>query len=114
MGIIAQLKSLLERIFSLSVGPFRSGGSDKTPTAGGYRVTKSFKQTAGASMRRIVDLSNMDNTQIILPTGQSGLPNSPNYKDQAAIYNSGGYRKTYFSEDSLKAQQGMRTLLLAP
>ena len=106
--------SLLERIFSLSVGPFRSGGSDKTPNAGGYRVTKSFKQTAGASMRRIVDLSNMDNTQIILPTGQSGLPNSPNYKDQAAIYNSGGYRKTYFSEDSLKAQQGMRTLLLAP
>ena len=70
--------SLIDKVFGLSIGPFKSGGSDKTPNAGGYRVTKSFKQTAGASVRRIVDFSNMDNTQIILPTGQSGLPNSPN------------------------------------
>jgi penicillin amidase len=106
--------SLLDKIFGLSVGPFRSGGSDKTPNAGGYRVTKSFKQTAGASMRRIVDFSNMNNTQIILPTGQSGLPNSPNYKDQASLYNSGNYRKTLFNEDSIKVDQSMRVLLLTP
>ena len=56
----------------------------------------------------------MNNTQIILPTGQSGLPNSPNYKDQASLYNSGNYRKTLFNEDSIKVDQSMRVLLLTP
>ena len=106
--------SLIDKVFGLSIGPFKSGGSDKTPNAGGYRVTKSFKQTAGASVRRIVDFSDMDNTQIILPTGQSGLPNSPNYYDQASLYNSGDYRKTLFNEESIKEDLNMRILLLTP
>ena len=106
--------SFLNWFFKLNVGPFRSGGSDKTPNAGGYKVTDSFLQTSGASMRRIVDFSKMDETQIILPTGQSGLPNSPHYKDQAKLYNRGKYRTTFFSKKSLFDRKELRRLVLSP
>ena len=105
---------LLDLIFNLNVGPFRSGGSDKTPNAGGYDVTKSFKQTAGASMRRIVDFSNLNETKSILPTGQSGLQKSAHYKDQSGLYHSGEYRTTYFDEKTIKELPEVRKLTISP
>ena len=33
---------ILDYLFSLSVGPYRSGGSSLTPNAGGYSINKSF------------------------------------------------------------------------
>ncbi len=105
---------LLNLFFNLNVGPFRSGGSDKTPNAGGYDVTKSFKQTSGASMRRIVDFSDLDKTQVILPTGQSGLQKSKYYKDQSSLYHEGSYRTTYFNEKSVKELPGVQKLIIVP
>ncbi len=105
---------LLNFIFNLNVGPFKSGGSDKTPNAGGYDVTKSFEQTAGASMRRIVDFSKLDQTQVILPTGQSGLQKSPHYRDQANLYHSGKYRTTYFNDKTIKNLEGVQKLTITP
>ena len=69
--------------------------SNKTPNAGGFSLKTPYNQTAGASMRRIVDFSNLNKTKFILPTGQSGLPNSPHYRDQAEMYHSGKYRTDY-------------------
>ena len=65
-------------------------------------------------MRRIVDFSNMDETLFILPTGQSGLPNSPHYSDQANLYHSGEYRVTRFDEDKIKMSPDFRHLELLP
>ena len=62
---------ILDYLLNLNIGPFRSGGSDGTPNAGGYSRSKPFKQTSGASMRRIVDFNNLNETQFILPTGLS-------------------------------------------
>ena len=106
--------AILDYLLSLDVGPYRSGGSEGSPNAGGYSRHKPFKQTSGASMRRIVDFSNMDETQFILPTGQSGLPNSPHYSDQAALYHSGEYRVTRFDEDKIKKRPDFRHLELLP
>ena len=61
-----------------------------------------------------MDFSKMDETQIILPTGQSGLPNSPHYKDQAKLYNRGKYRTTFFSKKSLFDRKELRRLVLSP
>ena len=66
-----------------------------TPNAGGYAIGKSFHQTSGASMRRIVDLLDMSKTETVLPTGQSGLQKSPHYKDQAFLFHSGKYKKFF-------------------
>ena len=105
---------VLDYLFSLSVGPFKSGGSSLTPNAGGYSINKSFKQTSGASMRRIVDLSDMNSTKMILPTGQSGNVKSPHYKDQAPLYHKGKYRTTWFDEEYVKSEKMFRRLVLRP
>ena len=104
----------LNWLFDLSVGPYRSGGSDKTPNAGGYSFHKPYHQTSGASMRRIVDFSNLNETQFILPTGQSGIPGSPHYRDQAQLYHSGQYRTTWFEEDYIRTEENFRHLVLIP
>ena len=106
--------SLLEKLFSLNVGPFRSGGSSKSPNAGGYSYNDPFEQKSGASMRRIVDLSNMNETQCIIPTGQSGLSNSPHYRDQAEMFHGGLYRTTRFNEEYIRSSSEFKHLILNP
>ena len=105
---------LLDWLFRFNVGPYPSGGSDKTPNAGGYSFNKPFKQTAGASMRRIVDFSTLNRTRMVLPTGQSGLYNSPHYRDQAELYHNGKYRITHFDEGFIRTSDNYRRLILVP
>ena len=106
---------ILNKFFNLDVGPYRSGGSDKTPNAGGYSTLNPYKQTSGASMRRIVDLGDMNRTQFILPTGQSGLPGNPHYKDQADLYHKGLYRTTWFDESFIRNSDSLfRHLIFKP
>ena len=104
----------LDFLLKLNVGPFKSGGSDGTPNSGGYSRTKPFSQTSGASMRRIVDFNNLNESKIIIPTGQSGLPNSSHYRDQTPLYNNGLYRTTHFDPDFIKNSREYRKLVLIP
>lgn len=106
--------ALLEWLFDLNVGPYPSGGSDKTPNAGGYSFNRPYRQIAGPSMRRVVDFSDLDRTRFILPTGQSGLSHSPHYNDQAPLYHSGQYRITHFDEAYIRSSDDYQHLVLAP
>ena len=85
-----------------------------TVNKGEYEVLKDFDQSVGASFRRIVDLMNMNNTQFVIPTGQSGQPHSPHYDDQAVIYNAGKYRTTWFDEEFIRNNKQFRHLVLLP
>jgi penicillin amidase len=105
---------ILDWLFDLNVGPYRSGGSDKTTNAGGYSINNPYFQTSGASMRRIVDFDNLNETQFILPTGQSGLSNSRHYKDQADLYHRGEYRTTWFDEKYIRSSMEFRHLEFYP
>ena len=105
---------ILNNVFNFNVGPFLSGGSDKTVRAGGFSYLEPFKQTAGASMRRIVDFDNLDEIDFILPTGQSGLSHSPHYKDQAELYHNGKYKTTHFNETQIRENEKYKKLLLIP
>ena len=106
--------NILNKLFGLNVGSFRAGGSTMTVNKGEYEVLQGFHQSVGASFRRIVDLRNMNNTQFIIPTGQSGQPNSIHYDDQAALYNAGKYRTTWFDEDFIRNNKQFRHLVLLP
>ena len=107
-------KKILDWIFGFNVGPYLSGGSDKSPNAGSYSFSDPYAQTAGASMRRVVDFSNLNETQQIIPTGQSGLYNSRHYDDQAELYHKGGYRTTWFNEKHIINNKNNKRLTLLP
>ena len=110
---IGNASPLLDRFFNFNVGPFESQGSSTTLNNGEYSLSAPFNRVVGPSFRRIVDLSNMNNTLFILPTGQSGLPTSLHYSDQAELYNSGTYRKVLMDEKIIRNSK-FRKLTLMP
>ena len=105
---------VLDWIFGFNIGPYFSGGSDKSPNAGGYSFNEPYKQIAGASMRRIVNFDNLNETYMVIPTGQSGLYNSKHYSDQAHLFHSGKYRKTWFNESHIRSSEDFDRLILIP
>ena len=105
---------VLDWIFGFNIGPYFSGGSDKSPNAGGYSFNNPYKQIAGASMRRIVNFDNLNETYMVIPTGQSGLYNSEHYSDQAHLFHSGKYRKTWFNESHIRSSEDFDRLILIP
>jgi len=106
--------AILDKLFSFNVGPFITGGSGNTVNNGGYSYDKPYVEDFGASMRRIVDFSNLNETQFVLPTGQSGLPASPHYSDQAEMYINGEYRTTWFDKDFITSSDRFKLLVLLP
>ena len=105
---------LVKKWINFSVGPFPMAGSDKTPRAASYKEGDPFEVVAGASMRRIIDLSNLDNGLSILPTGQSGLFGSKHYDDQSSLYNSDNYKPFQFHEETIKNDPSMKKLIFLP
>ncbi|MDP6456364.1 MAG: penicillin acylase family protein [Candidatus Marinimicrobia bacterium] len=110
---IGNISGFLDGLFDFNVGPFPSGGSSTTINNGEYKMSAPFDQIVGASFRRIVDFSNFDRTRFILPTGQSGLPKSPHYADQAELYINGQYRTTYYGDEQVR-DMGLRHLVINP
>jgi len=89
LGKVAALRGLF------NVGPFEVPGSNEVINNLMFDFTDSgnYPVKAGPSTRRIIDFSDIENSESILPTGQSGNPFSKHYNDQAAMYNSGKFRK---------------------
>jgi len=110
---IGGAKPFLDRLFGFNVGPFESGGSSTTINNGEYTLSAPFQRVVGPSFRRIVDLSDLNSTQFVLPTGQSGLPRSSHYADQASLYMSGRYRTTLIDEATIR-NSGFQKLVLKP
>ncbi len=79
----------------LNVGPFEVSGSMEVINNLFFDFSEDgqYVVKGGPSTRRIIDFSDIENSWSILPTGQSGNPLSPHYKDQAEMYNTGKFRK---------------------
>ncbi|MBY6185201.1 penicillin acylase family protein [Marinobacter hydrocarbonoclasticus] len=70
-------------------------GSKRAINNMAYRYgTETPIATFGPSTRRLVDLSEPHRGQAISPLGQSGVPFSPHFADQAEAYARGQYRST--------------------
>jgi penicillin G amidase len=89
IGKIAAMRSYF------NVGPFEIAGSNEVINnlLFSYSDSGVYKVKAGPSTRRIIDFSDVENNISILPTGQSGVPGSPHYKDQSEMYVAGKFRK---------------------
>jgi penicillin amidase len=82
---------VLDRMFKLNIGPFPNGGSYYTVNVSGWSARKPpFTNTYGSSQRHVVDMADPDGSGgFVIPTGQSGIPFSPHYRDQTPLWREG-------------------------
>jgi penicillin amidase len=85
----------------MTVGPLQVPGSASTPRAATFR-TEDFRQTAGASVRLVLDVGAWDNSMAINTPGQSGDPASPHYRDLFPLWAGGAYVPLRFSRGAVE------------
>ncbi len=84
------------------------GGDANTPNATGGA---NYKQTAGASFREILDLSNWDNSVGTNVPGQSGQVGSPHYRDLMPLWANGQYFPLLYSREKIEANAKHKLVL---
>lgn len=89
---------ILDRIFSLNRGPFPVGGSFHTVNPMAYNFHRPFEVNHGASQRHIYNLSDWSLSQIVIPTGTSGIPSSAYYASQHTDFLDGNYSTDNWSK----------------
>lgn len=105
------LKMIVNNV--LSRGPFAVPGHSMTVNNTQYSWEKPYEQTLGASIRRIVDLSDLSRSESVIPTGQSGNPLERHFGDQTELWLSGKYR-IFEHNNNIPEQIRSRTMTLRP
>jgi penicillin amidase len=95
----------------LGIGPMAATGDGTTINLGFYRHSNPYAQTVGASLRFFCDMGT-HSSRFILPSGQSGHPFSPHYRDQTALWRCGNTIDLGPSIDEKRDLE--RVLLLTP
>jgi len=99
LGRVAALRS------RFNVGPFPVRGTREVINNMSFSYGEDGMNwvQSGPSTRRIIDFSDVENSLSILPTGESGNPLSPHYKDQADLYVQGKFRKMMLNRDEIQS-----------
>lgn len=99
LGKVAALRGYFD------VGPFEVSGSNEVINNMMFSYTENgkYEVKGGPSTRRIIDFSDVENSVSILPTGQSGVPTSSHYDDQAEMYIQGKFRKMKLNKKEIIA-----------
>jgi penicillin G amidase len=79
------------------------GGDEQTVNNAGFEGPGPFDVYVVPSWRAVYDLADLDNSRGILPTGQSGNPDSPHWNDQTAGWASGDLRPLPFTRPAVEA-----------
>lgn len=94
-------------------GPFPASGSSSSVNANGWSWDNPAVITAHPSMRMIQDLSNFDNSRLVIPTGQSGHPYHAHYDDQIQLWLDGEQHAMYYTQEVVDGV-ATDTLVLQP
>lgn len=113
----------LNRVFAFNVGSYPSPGGPNTVRPDDYGRWNRFDASSwtppwpneyGPSERFIIELGRTGNTGFfLLPTGQSGNPLSPHYRDQAERWGSGALIPVPLDSDLVR-ERTVRGLILEP
>ncbi|MFL5767199.1 MAG: penicillin acylase family protein [Actinomycetota bacterium] len=90
-----------------------AGGDEQTVLASSFLPGESWRAQVVPSWRQIVDLSDPDAARGVLPTGQSGNPESPHWNDQTELWTSGRHHPMPFTRAAVE-RAARATLQLAP
>jgi penicillin amidase len=89
----------------LNIAPFPQSGDGLTVYAA--------KPLHGPASRLVADLSNWDNSSMLLTLGESGIFNDPHYRDQVEAFRTVTWVQTPFSQAAVRAA-AKDTLVLCP
>jgi len=105
----------LQAIFRFNVGPVPHGGAPNTVNVSHYFTDRwPVVATYGPSQRHVVDMADVDGAGgFILPTGQSGLPFHPHYRDQWPMWLKGGLWRIPLDRDAA-ARRAVSRMQLVP
>lgn len=97
--------SPLDKIFN--IGPFKvpSGKDALNKLSFSLDSTGIYNVKSGPSMRIAIDFADIDNSESIIPTGQSGNVMSPFYENQTNKYVIGEYRKQRMDKRDIEANK---------
>ncbi|MCP5097740.1 MAG: penicillin acylase family protein [Chloroflexi bacterium] len=102
---------LIEGIVNRGPFPVDGGSSLVNATSWGWGDPATVR--AIPSMRMIVDMSNLDDSIAVNPTGQSGHPYHPHYDDMIPLWQNGKYHDWPFSEAAV-VETAVDHLILQP
>jgi len=92
-----------ERVSAFSRGPFPFDGDKDTPSQSNWYPDNPYNAVLSTpSFRMIIDLSNLSNSQAILPTGNCGHLGNPHYDDCIQEYIKGTLRPMLWTEEDIK------------
>jgi len=99
----------LDRFFN--VGPYPVSGGNDVPNKMMYTTNGEglYKVNSSPALRILLDFADVDASESINPTGQSGNVMSPHYKDQTIMFNEGVYRPQLMDKATIESQS--KTLL---
>lgn len=83
-------------------GPYPTSGDRSAVNAVSWSWGNPAEVTNYPSMRIIIDLSNFDQSQVVIPSGQSGHPGHPHYDNQIPLWLTGQYHPLWFSEAAVQ------------
>jgi penicillin G amidase len=95
-------KKPLDRLFNVAVGPVPANEESVNKLPFVLNGTGKYRVTSGPAMRIILDFADVERSESILPTGQSGNRFSPWYKDQASLYVRGQYRPQLMNRSQIE------------
>ncbi len=94
-------------------GPYPTDGGSGIVNATSWSTDEPAIVSWIPSMRMIVDMSNLDASQTVIPTGQSGHPGNPHYDDQIELWLNGEYHPMLWSDTAVQSAAA-DTLVLQP
>ena len=89
----------------VNIGPVETSGSNFAINSTDWGFGDDFTIGSYPSMRMVVDLSNLDNSSTVLPSGQSGHVMSKYYDDQVDNWIENDMYPNYFSREVVELNQ---------
>ena len=89
----------------VNIGPVETSGSNFAINSTDWGFGDDFTIGSYPSMRMVVDLSNLDNSRTLLPSGQSGHVMSKYYDDQVDNWIENDMYANYFSREIVELNQ---------